>query len=254
MKKHGFTITEMIVALGIIGVVASLTLPNFISQGRNDAYAKKLATTVSTLETAFTSMMATEGVQTMSETEFIDNPSTTTICENGQTCTQVTDDYGNSKAIFARYIKVNSSSNIISDVYGNIKHKDLFPFSNTLNFEDAADCVLQLKNGANVGIKFDGTMEIDDAVASANGISTNKLISIITIDVNGISGPNIWGRDSFVFYLGDDGNLHPYGGKVFSIVGEADDWATDESMGCNDTAKNLGCAGRLVENNYEVDY
>ena len=253
MKKYGFTITEMIVALGIIGVVASLTLPNFISQGINDAYAKKLATTVSTLETAFTSMMATEGVQTMSETEFIDNPHTYTESTNEITGDKetTTNEYENSKNIFAKYIKMHTASNEYEDFYGNITHKTI----SGSNIPFSADVFFQLKNGAIVSMTINNANINDDKVTN-NNLTFNKIVAApVIIDINGSDAPNIWGRDAFWFLLGDDGILYPYGGKIYKIVyDDIDTYDINDKFGCNDKVKSVGCTARLVENNYEVDY
>ena len=57
MKKSGFTLAEVLITLGIIGVVAALTAPALVMSSRNEANAAKLSVSISNLENAFTNMI-----------------------------------------------------------------------------------------------------------------------------------------------------------------------------------------------------
>ena len=70
MKKFGFTLAEVMVALALIGVITSLTIPTFISSNKNKTNSAKLSTTISVVENAFTSMIAAEAVHDLTETQF----------------------------------------------------------------------------------------------------------------------------------------------------------------------------------------
>ena len=61
MKRKGFTLAEVLIALAIIGVVAALTIPTLVSGYKKDLWASSLATAVSNLETATTTMIVKEG-------------------------------------------------------------------------------------------------------------------------------------------------------------------------------------------------
>ena len=65
MKKLGFTLAEVLITLGIIGVVAALTAPALVMSNRNQANAAKLSVVVSNLENAFTSAIAQEGADNL---------------------------------------------------------------------------------------------------------------------------------------------------------------------------------------------
>ena len=67
MKKFGFTLGEVLVTLSIVGVISALTLPSFVSNSQNKINASKLSTTITTLETAFSNMMADEGTSDLYE-------------------------------------------------------------------------------------------------------------------------------------------------------------------------------------------
>lgn len=70
MKKRGFTLAEVLITLGIIGVVAALTAPQLVMSSKNEATCSKLATTVSNLENAFQNAMVQEEVSGLNETAF----------------------------------------------------------------------------------------------------------------------------------------------------------------------------------------
>ena len=60
MKKLGFTLTEVLITLAIVGVISALTIPTVISENKKQANVAKLATTMSAIENAFTSMIIKE--------------------------------------------------------------------------------------------------------------------------------------------------------------------------------------------------
>ena len=65
MKKQGFTLMELLITLGIIGVVSALTIPALVTSTRNKANAAKLSSAVLNLENAFTNAIAQEGADNL---------------------------------------------------------------------------------------------------------------------------------------------------------------------------------------------
>lgn len=74
MKKFGYTLAEVLITLTIVGVVAAITIPTFVSNSRNKANASKLSTVISAVENAYTTMMAAEGVNDLTETVYYSIP------------------------------------------------------------------------------------------------------------------------------------------------------------------------------------
>ena len=68
MKKLGFTLVEILVAFGIIGVISALLIPQLQSSYKKQVYASTLATTASNFENAMAKMMSAENVTTLWET------------------------------------------------------------------------------------------------------------------------------------------------------------------------------------------
>ena len=72
MKKLGFTLAEVLIALAIIGVVAAITLPTLSTSTKKETNAAKVQVAVSDLENAFTTMLAKEVVTDLDEAAIAD--------------------------------------------------------------------------------------------------------------------------------------------------------------------------------------
>lgn len=233
-RKKGFTLSEVMVAMSLVGIVAALTIPTFIANGRNRANATKLSTVVSAVENAFTSMLASEGYPDIAETAWGINPTA-----------------GN----LGVYLKLSGSKAALSDYYGTST-----PFL-TLNQvgenPDKTDLVCETKNGAYLIYQKNAISRKLADVQSIGGAVADSIGRLI-IDVNGKSKPNVWGRDVFYFRIGEKGLLYPAGSKNFSILEKNTNthtWDSAESdYACNGTTKNSGCSARLIENGYEIDF
>lgn len=68
MKKFGFTLAEILIALGIVGVVGAMTIPQLSLETKKQTNEAKRDVCVSDLENAFTMMMAQENAITINET------------------------------------------------------------------------------------------------------------------------------------------------------------------------------------------
>lgn len=69
--KKGFTLAETLITLGIIGVVAALTIPTLNVSTKEKSFDAMRKVCVSDLENAFTTMMASEGATDLEETKAI---------------------------------------------------------------------------------------------------------------------------------------------------------------------------------------
>ena len=68
LKRAAFTLAEVLITLGIIGVVAALTLPTLIQNHQKQVYVTQLKKAYSTLNNAFNKMAADEGVVDWNQT------------------------------------------------------------------------------------------------------------------------------------------------------------------------------------------
>lgn len=68
-RKTAFTLAEVLITLGIIGVVAAMTLPTLIQQHQKQVYVTQLQKAVNTWDNMMRKMQADEGVTELKDTE-----------------------------------------------------------------------------------------------------------------------------------------------------------------------------------------
>ena len=73
MKKHGFTLAEVLITLAILGVLAVLTIPNLSTEARREANAKHFGVAVSAVENALASGILIEGRRNIDDTTLLSN-------------------------------------------------------------------------------------------------------------------------------------------------------------------------------------
>ena len=249
MKKIGFTLSEVLVTLGIIGVVAALTMPTLIQNGRNEANAAKLSVIVSSLENAFTTAITREGAETLFETGMWGNipelqyktDENGDVVVNSQGKPEILtgglDGYSSSdaaKATFVgelnRYLVTAGYKNQNMTQYYESHNTNMYDMSSSGGQGSAIGAdngigsgnqgfPILLKNGGVVFMRVykKGTISAnEDAVREAGGSFYEEAADVF-IDVNGANPPNTVGRDLFTFYLGQNGILYPVGSMDVSV-------------------------------------
>ena len=68
--RGGFTLAEVLITLGIIGVVAALVMPGLIANFQEKVVAVQLQKSINVLSNAFQRMMADDEVDSLADTEF----------------------------------------------------------------------------------------------------------------------------------------------------------------------------------------
>ncbi|MBR1754283.1 type II secretion system protein, partial [bacterium] len=166
LPLRGFTLAEVLITLGIIGVVAALTIPTLMQKSDERETVSKVKLAYSTISNAIRMAEA----------------------ENGQNCLTDGIEHSNEYALkVAEYIKpqLNLLKDCgLDDTSGNCIFNDAYKTLNGgTNGTFAAPSFhaykVMLNNG--LGIFWHGTGENLD----------------FYVDVNGPKGPNTWGRDLF---------------------------------------------------------
>ena len=243
MKRRGFTLAEVLITLGIIGVVAALTAPALVQNAGSAQTGPKLAKALSTWELANENLLNDQGANGLhaivsSSREYgeeLQNYMKISLYEEG----------------FAKY-GINGSEAQVRNFSGGA---DL---PNTLY----TACMMALQAGAKF-LSKDGFMYIifyGLGNRNANLPAHRQAIGIVGIDINGVAEPNRVGKDLFFFYEYNDGSLRPIGSGNWLDGDDASNsqynWNDGTTDKCNETTVTSGltCAGSIFENNLKVIY
>ena len=174
MQKRAFTLTELLIALGIIGTIAALCIPSLMTTINNKSLAIQLQNNVAAIQQAIANQKIIKNTKDMSETAFANETDFYALFQSskGETCSasSTTKCWGDSYRVIG----------------GGAPSYDLVPEGNAI----------RLKNGATIAYKTGN----DDAYG-------NKQLCEIFIDVNGADEPNIVGRDLFAFFISKNGTI-----------------------------------------------
>lgn len=212
MNKKAFTLTELLVALGIIGAIAALTIPSLMKDINKKILTNQIKNTIASIQLLVTDQMVSHHTKTLSDTDFASPSSllTSTNFEIAKTC----------------------SSNEDKDCWGS--YRTIYdPMTTSVPYSDANVSVIKLKNGTTIGYKSDSsTLNLPDSV-------TETALGKFFIDVNGPDDPNIAGRDYFIAYLTKSGRIVGYGGKKEKTDSEGN---TERDGDGNPVLINIKCA------------
>lgn len=191
MKKRAFTLAEVLTTLGIIGVVAALTLPTIITSTKEKTATARLKKTYSALQQAFLS--AQEKYGPVADWGI-------SMEENG----------GGEQVLLNYFAPLMEKVKTCKNGYGcfpNVTYKNI-DGTNYVNWNILKD--------RSAMILSDGTMVMFNA-SSAGGYSK---YGQIYVDINGAKPPNQVGVDFFYFYIFDNaivpsGAPKTYGDEFF---------------------------------------
>ena len=246
--KLGFTLAEVLITLGVIGVIAAMTLPTLIQNYQKHVWVNQLKKSVSTIEKGFKMAMAEDGVESLENTELM-------LSLNGENAGHVMDDFSNK---LKRYFKIINYRECEYQAIYQLKSLD---GSLDDHYGDCDDGMITYYLAG--GIIFD-----IDTNGNSRGNFNNKNIANISVDVNAEKGPNQYGRDVFNFSLTDKGSLQPNGGQYIALSFSSEDISSNrfywknssEACGVANSSnipngtKGYGCAGRIMENGWKMDY
>lgn len=219
-SRFGFTLAEVLITLGIIGIVAAMTIPNLITNYQKHVTVTKLQKAISVLNQAYKMSFDEVGEPSLTES----------FAMGGQ-------EYFNK--YWAPYIK----SSIYCTTYKQCGYKSVAPFKN-VNGKPAGTAVVAVKERATFYTP-DGFLYI---LFTSGGGDNGEVIEIhyIIVDINGAEGPNKIGRD--VFYLTrvnkDGAGIQPYG--------YTENNATIDKY-CNISGGGAYCAEKIRRAGWKID-
>ena len=180
-NKKGFTLAEVLITLGIIGIVAAMTMPALIANHREKETVVRLKKVYSTLSNAYIGVLNEYG-----------DPSTWDV-----------ESWDDVALMFSKYIKnVKICKLGTKGCFAHVVRKDLLN-NNVDNIGGSAAIVI---NDGTI-VSFGAPVGIEDAL-------TCKSLSLcfqFTVDINGDKLPNRWGVDTFTLHATKD-KVIPRGG------------------------------------------
>ena len=232
-KIPAFTLAEVLITLGIIGVVAALTIPTLMNNAQNQGFVSGMKKGFSILSQANSALIAESGSITSAVISYGNltnalkaqlkimkycpanqNPgecfSSTFINLAGNPAPEVLDYYGQAPNEYNRMALADGSSIIVAD---------------------SSDCQWDF-----------------------GGLAT-PICGVVVLDVNGLKKPNQLGRDIYYFIFSSDNVVHPIGALGYWDANGDDahkDWS-DWWAYCNPNFYEDGvvggwaCAGRILK-------
>ena len=185
LKRAAFTLAEVLITLGIIGVVAAMTMPSLIQNYQEKATVTKLKKFYSLVSQAYVSILNDEG---------------------GSDTLQAGDDLEMMEK-FGKYLKYQKTCGRNKGCFPNVTYKSVT--GNGYNkWED--DTTYRSR-----AILTDGTLIMFNLNALGN--NSDNFYAQIYVDINGFKGPNQLGRDFFYFYISPE-KIVPGGAKVLETI------------------------------------
>lgn len=214
--KSAFTLAEVLLTIGIIGIVAAITIPSLVENSQKEQYVAGLKKAYSQMQQMFKQYITDQGVESLDQTKLF-----TTLGEN---------DFYNSpdaqkildEDIVRKYLKVvkackpgtatENTACYIEGSYFSGGSNDEFgeaEENSNYNFCTADGMCYELAIGAQ------STCAPNDSIPS----QFNGSCAAIRVDVNGKNPPNKDGRDFLEgLIVAPNGNLYPYLGQEYGNV------------------------------------
>lgn len=231
--KKAFTLTEVLLTLAILGVIAAISLPAILANIDKNTWANGLKVNLSVLNNGFRQMIAQEEVDDIRDTNLWSTNVTSEV--------NTSDDNINNE--IKKYFKINRiESNWPVQAY----NLDGSEYDNT-------SVRYYLGNSASINVRFLNDNSYERCTGTQ--LFCHPAAEII-LDVNGDKKPNVIGKDIYFLFLGENGNIYPFGSEaVNDYDSKYNKWDTAE--GCNGKqpkTNGTACAGRVVDDAFSINY
>ena len=231
-KKVAFTLAEVLITLGIIGVIAAITLPTVIEKYQKQVVINKLKKNYTTI--AQTLIIAQKDNGGMESWDFSDFGNLSGGDAFAVVLPQV------AKTYFVPYLDVLYDCGIECK-----KVSDDYRFLNGQPFEELNTRLyytVYLKDGSIIFISVDN-----------NGVKMLNLI--LRVDINGNKGPNTFGKDVFSYYLNTDGTNNIFKTKFSGPVGitiDREALINDPLDGCKKGLRGINCGALIQYDGWQI--
>ena len=250
-EKSGFTLAEVLVVIGILGIVAAVTVPIVNTTFQQRILGSQLAKAVEQIETGFANIFERANSNTTDGSAFTSllpisrrDVFGANVANGGDLITN----RDNLLSITGGLMDVTSISQDDKEDY--LDHINAEALQNPFNINNTWTIYGNNKNSFYFMIPSNGIQRIND-----NNVN-DIIIATAYIDVNGKNLPNSIGRDIFLFGISESGKLIPAGTQAFNDKVINDLQVPLEAAACAGENINnyLSCTARVVRENYEITY
>ena len=216
VRRHAFTLAEVLVTLGIIGVVSAMTVPSLMQNYQRQSYVTQLHKVYNELSQVLV--------------RYQNDKNAVNLLEAGLTSTAAIQN------MLTSYTKVIATCDTVTSPC----------FATSYKYQTGA----AVGEGSYTANVKGYVLASGAAIRPSYSATTTKLANFM-IDINGPKGPNIAGRDLFFIYLYKNGLLDD---GTDQTVNQAP--LTKEQREAAGTCQSslTGCFGRLLNNNWEMTY
>ncbi len=249
IRNYAFTLAEVLIVLGIIGIIAEMTIPELVMNYRKQVYATRAEKAYSMFEQGMKQYLADQGTEMLGDTGLYDgvtNFSDPTRRQNADT-------------VFRKYFHivkscVSGDTSCDTPLVTYLTKSGGWPSAiNSIYYIFYTTDGIKYFVGLTPSCKPDNT-------------KTGKLkgsCGAVLFDVNGDASPNQSGRDFiYPYFIGTDGNLYAdYGKDWADFTGKATDYWSNVTTLCGTAdstilpANTTGyCAARIMEDGWRERY
>ena len=224
MKKLGFTLAEVLITLGIIGIIAALTLPAILAK------TEKLET-IARLKKAYS--VLSQGIK-QSE---IDNGDISTW--------PIGEQISDMNEYFNKYWKPYYKGPKICQKATDCGYVSNYPWNNLSG--NRLEWQLLSGNSRILFILADGTFIFSPRNTYLEGDDLYQTALFFYVDINGPKKPNVLGKDVFIFTLKDGKMLRPY---HYDVEYKDIDCSLSSHENYNDCAAKIIADGWQIKDDY----
>ena len=231
--RKAFTLAEVLVTLGIIGVVSAMTIPSLTQSWQKKAYVTQLHKVYNVFQQAFAQMLNDNHAMYLEEAGLISSDDVEKKFLHDHF--KVIKDCGRSTVgcFASKYRGLDGGTTSPNNVGHNVVIAD----------------------GTAVSFHIDGM--------DADTVEEDDYMGYMYVDTNGLKGPNVAGRDYFRMYFFADGAVDDYRVNIACRTGKDDCDGHNTPQGrreynyskyCRNAGDTDGCFGKLLNDNWEMNY
>lgn len=217
--KKAFTLAEVLVTLGIIGVVSAMTVPTLMQNYQRQSYVTQLHKVYNEFSQAITMYMSDRNAVNLTEAGLNSNDAVASFV----------------KKYFKVVQECESMDECFADEYKSLQGGAVSSYS-----RDRQSFVLA--SGASIRTSY---------------VKQGSKLLNVGIDVNGQKGPNILGRDFMFFAVYNNGLIDDFTENANDnapLTEEARDNMFNTQCNAGATGNGWGCFGKILNDNWEMTY